>query len=277
MGDQNLTVHIHTSADADDRDADGFRYQFAQWSGDGLQNHGKRTRFFQGFGILNNAPGCRGILALHFKAAQGAGGLWCQTDVTLHWYAGLDDRPYGGGEIDTTFQFHYIASAFLHQSAGIADSFFHGNVVAHERHVTHDQRPFAAADHGLDVMDHVLHVHCDRAIESHHHHAQRIAHQNDIHTGLICQQTERVVVGSHHDEFPPLFLGLFYIQYSCFRVCHWLVSLFYLPGYLIFFINRTSIGPITYNAPAASPPGPSRYGSPAPVFRAALLLLPQHR
>ncbi|VTR69356.1 hypothetical protein DESC_740095 [Desulfosarcina cetonica] len=219
MGHQHLSVHVHAGADANHRNGHRFGDQAPQGGGHRLGDDGEGAGRLNRLGILDDAPGRGGVLALNLEPAQGAGGLGREADVALDGNSGLDDGLDHRREIDPAFQLHAITSAFLHQPSRIDDGVANAGVIAHEGHVANHHRPFAAAHHRLNVMNHHFQGDGNRSFEPQDDHSQGVAHQNHVHPGFIGHQSEGVVVGGDHHQLAAVLLGLDNTRYTdfCFR------------------------------------------------------------
>ena len=94
----------------------------------------------------------------------------------------------------TPFELDHFRATLLHQPSGIAQTGLTRGVT-HERHVRHQQRAFDAARHEARVIDHFVHGHGNGGGVALHHHAERVADQDEIHAGFVQHARERRIVG----------------------------------------------------------------------------------
>jgi len=81
------------------------------------------------------------------------------------------------------FEFHRHRATFLHQPASIAHGVGDADLIAHEGHVGDHHCALRAPADGSHVPNHVVHGDFERVIAAQDHHAQRIAHQQDVDAG----------------------------------------------------------------------------------------------
>ena len=90
--------------------------------------------------------------------------------------------------------FHRLGAAFLHQPHRVAHRIVQRHVKAAVRHIRHHQCMPSGAAHRPRVMNHFIERHGQRAVVSKHGHTEGIAHQQNIHAGVVQQPRRRIVV-----------------------------------------------------------------------------------
>ena len=97
------------------------------------------------------------------------------------------------------FDLDRSAAGLLHHPRRRHESLLLGGFVTAERHIDHDQRALRAAHHGKPLQDHHVERNRDGRLEPMHHHAERIADQNEI--AMAVEQARGVrVVGRETDD-----------------------------------------------------------------------------
>ena len=82
-------------------------------------------------------------------------------------------------------------------------------LIRQERHIADDVRKLRAAFDGGRVDDHLVHRDGHGGVIAQHHHAQRIADEDQIDAGFVDGERAGIVVGGDHgDGFAALFLGV---------------------------------------------------------------------
>jgi hypothetical protein len=94
----------------------------------------------------------------------------------------------GADQLDArAFNLDCFGSGFLHETDGVGQSLGYGTVIAAEGHVGDHQRAAHGAANGAGVMQHLVHGDGQGVVVAQNHHGQRIAHQQQVDAGLICQ------------------------------------------------------------------------------------------
>ena len=220
LGHEDLAVHIGTGADAQDGHMDLFLHGLGHDRGDALHDHGENAGLLQSLGVLDELAGRLGGAALDLEAAEGGSGLGSHADVAHDVDAGVDHAADGGSHVDAALQLDAVAQGLLGEAVGGLDGLLGAHVVGAEGHVADDEGVGSALDHGLDVVDHVIHGHGDGGVIAQHDHAQGVAHQDDLDIALVHDGGGGVVIGSAEGKLAALILELLEVQDRHFLLRH---------------------------------------------------------
>jgi hypothetical protein len=134
------------------------------------------------------------------EAAQLVEALGRQADVTHHRDAGADEATHELGVDRTTLELDGVAVALLHELAGAGHALLDRRLVRHERHVADDVGPPGAARDRATVVRDLIERDGKRGFVALHHHAQRVADEQNVRSGLVEEARERSVVGGEHGD-----------------------------------------------------------------------------
>ena len=180
-------------------DARGHRRRHA------LEHEREAPGLLEGQRVLEQLPRLLGRAALGLEAAEHRRRLRRQPDVAHHGNARADERPYPREHRPRALDLHRVRAGFLDEAHGV----LHGRLVRDlegaERHVRDDERPPRAARHRPRQHDHLVHRRRHGRGVAEHRHRRRVAHEHDVHAGLVGQPAaRRVVRGHHHDPLAAL-------------------------------------------------------------------------
>ena len=198
--DLHLAVALRAGADADGRDVELLGDDARDVDGHRLEDDGVGAGFLQGHGVVQQADGGGGRLALHLVAAELVDRLRRQAEVAHHRDAGLDEQAHRLGDARAALQLDGLRAALLEHAAGVAQGVGGAGLVAHERHVGDDVRLAGGADDGLHVVQHLVHGHGDRGVVAEDDVAEAVADEDERDAGLFDEAGGRVVVGGDHDD-----------------------------------------------------------------------------
>lgn len=176
----------------------------AQVGGHALEDDGKGAGLLEREGVGDELLGCLGALALDLEAAEGVDGLRRQADVAHDGDAGLHHGLDLGADLDAALELDGLATALLHEAAGVADGRGHVLLVGEEGHVADDEGVARRAGDAAGVMDHVVHGHGNGGVIAHHGHAEGVSDQDHVNPGLLDERGHGVVVGGHHGDLAAL-------------------------------------------------------------------------
>jgi hypothetical protein len=80
----------------------------------------------------------------------------------------------------TAFHLYGFSAAFLNEPASVLNRVRLGDVVGHERHVSHQQCRLHTAPDATGMENHFVHGYGQSVLMTHRHHTRRVAHQNDV-------------------------------------------------------------------------------------------------
>ena len=194
---QHLAVATGAGADADGRDRAGGGDLRGQCGRHAFQHQQGGAGFGHGERILAQ-PGGGGILAaLHLEAAEAVHRLRGQAQMAANGDFALDQ---------VADRVQLVAGAFQldHARAGLDEAHrggvrFERRAVGTEREIGDLQRALRAAGDRSGVVDDVVDAHGQGRIVALHHHAQRIADQDQVAAVVVQHAGEAgVVAGQHH-------------------------------------------------------------------------------
>ena len=137
--------------------------------------------------------------ALRLEAAEDVDRLRRQPDMRHHRNAALAEEADGLAHALAAFELDGAALGFLHHHRRIAERLLRAFLIGAERHVDDDQRPLGAAHHRAAMQDHQVERHGKRRLESMHHHAERVAHQQEVDI-LVGNRRRMGVIGGERDD-----------------------------------------------------------------------------
>jgi hypothetical protein len=115
-------------------------------------------------------------------------------------HAALNQEGDGLRHAPAAFEFDRAAAGFLEHARRRGERLFLRGLVGAERQVDDDQRALRAAHHREPLQDH--HLECDRhgGLEPMHHHAERIADQNEVAITVEDARRVRMIGGEALDR-----------------------------------------------------------------------------
>ena len=168
------------------------------------------------FRVAQHLLGRSLLAALHTKAADLVHGLRLQTQVRAHGDIMIREELDDLDLARTAFELHHLCAALLHQTHGILERLlFRG--VSHERHVRHQERAVQTLRDRLAVIDHVVERDGHGRVVTLDHHAERIADEHEIDTGIVDERREARVIGGDAGD-------LFAFGLSCARASRRLLA-----------------------------------------------------
>src|SRR5437867_2830161 len=198
--DLHLAVAGRPGADADGRDVDLFRDRLCNRDGDALKHDRVSACLLERDRVVEEAYRGGRRFPLYAVAAELVHGLRREPQVAHHRDPGLDERAYSLSDANPAFQFHRLRAAFLQHAARVRQRLRRPGLVTHERHIGHDMSTSRAADHRLNVVQHLIHRYRDRGVVAENHHTQTVADQDQRDTGRLHEPRGGVVVGGEHDD-----------------------------------------------------------------------------
>ena len=121
--------------------------------------------------------------------------------MTHHWNAGIYDGTNRLCPFAASLQFDGVHSRLLEKAPGIPNRLIIGNLVRHERHITHQQGIFCATCHRLAVVEHIIHGHRDCTLVTQLHHAEAVAHQDNFNPHLVQHQGSWIIIRGEHADW----------------------------------------------------------------------------
>ena len=194
---QHLAVAIRPSADADGRDRTGCGDRFRQRCRHAFQHQQRRAGFGHRQRVLAQL-GSGGVLAaLHLETAEAVHRLRGEAQVAAHGNFALDQVADRGQLVAGAFQLDHARTG--------PDEAHRGRMrllrraIGTEWEIGDLQRALRTAGDRRRVVDDVVHPHRQGRIMALHHHAQRIADQDQVGAVVIQHAGEAgVVAGQHH-------------------------------------------------------------------------------
>jgi len=105
----------------------------------------------------------------------------------------IDQKGDGLGHAAAALELDRSAAGLLHHSRGRHEGLLLGGFVGAERHVDDDESPLRSAHHREPLQDHHIEGDRHRGFEPVHHHAERVADQNEIAVAIKQARGMRVV------------------------------------------------------------------------------------
>jgi len=68
-------------------------------------------------------------------------------------------------------------------------------MIGHKGHIADYHGMLRPPDHGLDVMDHLIHGYRDSGFIAQHYHTQAVANQDQGHPSLVYNLSEGIIIG----------------------------------------------------------------------------------
>ena len=96
-----------------------------------------------------------------------------------HRHLGVDEGLHHVDPLAAPLQLHRLGPG-PDQSGGVAHRVLDRDVVAHPRHVAHDQRPGLGPGHGGDVVGHVVDGDLQSVVVAEDDHGEAVADEDDV-------------------------------------------------------------------------------------------------
>ncbi|MBA7666076.1 hypothetical protein ES703_74151 [subsurface metagenome] len=129
-------------------------------------------------------------------AAQLAGALGCQADVSTHNDSSVEDGFDAADDAPAPFQLDCIHIGFLKKTPGVNHGVFIGFLVAHKRHVAHNKGVRSAPTNSLAMDDALIHRHRHGAFVPIHAHAHGVTDEDHFHPCFLLKLGGRIIVRS---------------------------------------------------------------------------------
>ena len=134
------------------------------------------------------------LLPLHLVAAHSVDGLRREADVPHDRDVHRRDRRDRLGDVDAALELDRLGAPLLHHAPRVAQRILGRNLVGEKRQIGDDQRPRARPRHHLQVINDLVDRHGQRRVEALHHHAERVADEDDVDACLVDDLGEREIV-----------------------------------------------------------------------------------
>jgi hypothetical protein len=132
--------------------------------------------------------------------------------------ATLDQERDRFGHALAAFELDGAAAGLLHDPRRAQERLLLRRLVGAERHVDHHQRALRAAHHREALEDHHVERHRDGGLQTVHHHAERIADQDEVAI-LIEDARGMRMVGRERDDRLAALAGADIGRCEAFLVC----------------------------------------------------------
>ena len=146
----------------------------------------------------------RGVVPpLDLEAAQAVDRLRGEPEVGHHRHLGVGEGRHQLGAV--AFDLHPLRPRLLDEADGVGHRVVGAEVERAIGHVRHQQGALDAPAGRFGVVDHLVHGDRQRVRMAQHDHGERVAHQDDVHSGRVGRAPLREVVGGdHHDAVAAL-------------------------------------------------------------------------
>ena len=221
LPDQHLRVALGRSADTDGDDVELFRDERGEFRRHAFERYRESACLLYRERVLEHAACVRLTLALHGKAAKGVDRLRCHADMRDDRNACGRDGADLGADLFSALELDRARAGLLHDAACILHRLLDRDLIAHERHIDHNERVLAAAHDAAAVNDHLIDRYRKRVLVALHGHAEAVADQDHVDSRRVDQLRGRVVItGQLRDLLAvPLHRGK-----SCYCVFHFCPS-----------------------------------------------------
>ena len=197
---QHLAVAARPGPDTDRGHAHRGGDPRGQIRWNGLEHQAEDTRLHDRLRVLEETIGLFRRPALHAVAAQRQHGLRRQAEMPHHRDLGVGQCVQHVHALAAALDLHRVGAGVPHEASRVPDRLPGAEVIRQPGHVGHQQRLTPAAPHGRRVMEHRGHRDLERGGMSQFDHAERVAHEQDIHTGRFSRERGRRVVRGQHDQ-----------------------------------------------------------------------------
>ena len=204
MHDQHLAVAGSPGTNADGGNRHGCGYFRSKRGRNAFQDHGIHASIGNGACASRDGARLRFGAALQLEAPELVHRLRRHAHVTHDRDAHGNQTTDQLGRFLATFQFHRLGAALLHQTTRCTHAVFQTGLIAHEGHVHHQVGRRHAPGRRATVVHHLVERDRQGAGKALHHHAQAVAHQNDVHPSALSQAGKCHIVGSHGDDLVAL-------------------------------------------------------------------------
>ena len=200
IGDEDLPAACRRRADADDGNVQRLGHPAGDRLDGALQHGGEGAGRLHRQRVRQHGVRLRVRAALGAEAAMAVHGLRLQPDMAEHGNAALHQESDRGGHLLPALQLDAAAPGFRHDPHGGAVGLHRGFAVAAERQVDDHAGQDAAPHHRGAVQHHHVHGHGQGAVQPVQHHADRVAHQQQVAMRVQRAGHRGGVGGQRHDR-----------------------------------------------------------------------------
>src|SRR5216684_92560 len=224
MHHEHLTIASGSRADPDGRNRGMLRDFLSKVGGDAFQYEREGTGLLDRGRILEQPLTASGSLAraaaLHAMAAHPMNRLWRKADVSHHWDIDVDQASYSIGHRDAALELDRFGATVLDQTAGIAHGLLDTHLVGKKWQIGNDECTPARPHNHPRMVNHLTKRHRQRAVGSLHDHPKAVAHQENVHTHMVEDSREGIVVRRQHRDRRAFSLHSTQVGYPNFFFCH---------------------------------------------------------
>ena len=199
VGDEDLAVAVCAGADADGGNFEGSGNLLGDIGLDEFENYGEGACGFDGEGIGEEFGGVGWGLPFYLVSAFFADALGEHADVSHDGNLVSDESGDLRGVGGAAFEFDGIGAGG-EKALGIGDGVVWGGVSI-DGEIGDDHSVFGSAGDGGGVMDDVIDGDIGGVWKAEHHHAERIADEENIDAGFVEEASGGVIVGGEDGEF----------------------------------------------------------------------------
>ena len=129
--------------------------------------------------------------------------------MSHHGNAGIEDFAHGVEDFHPAFQFHGVASRFLHDANRVAHAFYRVYLIRSKGHVAHYEGALHAAHHTACVVYHLIECNGQGCVVACHDIRGAVAYEDNVHSGFVHNLSGGIVIRCKHGDFLALLLHFF--------------------------------------------------------------------
>ena len=183
-----LAVDATAGSDADHRHTHQRRHPLRQLRRHLLKHNGEAAELVEQPGVLLKLAGLGLLLGAHAVGAELVDRLRRQAEMSHHRDTGRQYALYRLADLRAPFELHGLGSGLLHDTHGRCQRLHGVALIRAERQIHHHKRALCRAGDALGIGDHLVESDRERGEVSGHYVGGRVAHQYEIHTGLVDQR-----------------------------------------------------------------------------------------
>jgi len=206
--DQKLAVAVRPCPDAQNRDRELPCDEPGDLGRNGLEEEHLRTGLLDRQGVLDQEPRRVDRPPLRLVPTELPRALRGQADMPADDDPGVEDRLDPAEDALPPFELDPVDPGLLQEPPSVTDRLLIARLIAHERHVTEDERVRSPAPDRFAMDDALVHRHRDRPLIPVHTHPEGIPDEEHVHPRRLGELGGRIVVGGQPSDLLPRRLHL---------------------------------------------------------------------